>query len=206
MRRRANRLMGGGRTVLFDAFAAPDGTILPDHAGAGVRWNRHVLFTPADAAIGDASIDSGAVHNANSNIGRYYHAGRRRRRYGRVECDFVQRTDNDEAFGAVVLLLHPTMNTMIYGRYNTSGDIWQIIRVRDGAQVSLGTSAQDLTNGQVYRLAMERRGPRFLLWRDGTLLINADDPGNREGVPGMRFGGSSSPTVGVNLDNWMVTR
>jgi hypothetical protein len=208
MRSRANRLMGGGRIVRFDTFTDANGTILPSHVpDCGVPWVRHPLFTAADIAAGDASIDNNRVHNMDAAGGRYYLMGRHPvRRNGAVACDVILKSDNDLSSLHVNLCMHPTRNTMVYGRYITNGNIWQTIRVRDGASASLGTSGAVLVVDQVNRLVFERRGSRFLLWVDGVLKVNAEDAGNPSGLAGIRFGDNASATVGLNGDNWIATR
>jgi hypothetical protein len=214
MRKRINRLNGGGRTLLMDTFTDADGATLPGHAADdGVIW--------ADGTTGSSSqgsIQSNRLTTieAGSSAAHFLRGSRLRRRNGAAYMDLIRVSAADANTSQVQLLLrHASRQQGALIRwhmafsYDTSstGSVarWRIIR-NGGTVLSGATVNVVLTQDQVYRVKAEVRGSRFLLWIDGVLTINVEDANPIKNFMGLRHQYSAAGEGCLRVDNWMATR
>lgn len=95
--------------------------------------------------------------------------------------------------------------------YDQSTGSWTLYSVVSSSKVSLGSSAQTLTAGTTYRLALDMTGPTIRLLVNGVQQVSVTNTAitaaGRSGVA-MGFGATSTTatdTTGMHLDNFTVT-
>lgn len=212
MRRRVNRLMGGGRIVLFDSFTDADGVEPQEHASeSGVRWR---------ACNHDTNTISGppgtrATVNANRLLARADVAGtslmfadrHKKRRSMSVAADITRVAGVNNSLQNIGVALRMTDTMWLQATHHPNANVWQVNRrLPSTGTVQLGSNvAQTLTQGQVYRLRADARGSRVLVWVDDVLIINVEDAAIARGKPGFRIG-NTTVVMPMVLDNWMTTR
>lgn len=209
MRHRVRRLSGGSRIVRWDTFTDIDGTSLAEHCpDDGSPW-----FSIDQASGGDdwPVINNGRVHNLDDALNRLTMKARwsRTRRSFKVSCDFVMRSDNEKLGAALVFRTVPYFYSGFQFRHVLTGtDTWQLFVAAPSLQsVQIGANVnQTLTVDQAYRGELEVRGPRIYCRVDGVIIIQGTSMVPLRCSPGLSCLGNATPTTGMHIDNWMVTR
>jgi hypothetical protein len=187
---------------------------LQTHTGEiGATWTKHAISTP-DAVITTAGRirRNGA---ASSMLGAVYYSSA-----APVNANY---TVNADVYVASVLpgdligvvgRLDPlnSSGTFYAAVYDQSTGSWTLYSVVNSSKVSLGSSAQTLTAGTTYRLALDMTGPTIRLLVNGVQQISVTNTAitaaGRSGIA-MGFGATSSlttsDTTGMHLDNFTVT-
>lgn len=128
-----------------------------------------------------------------------------------VTADFVVASGGpalNDANGVLgrIDLAGTTDGTFYYGRYAASSSKWEIRKVVNGVQTSLGLSAvEPLTPGQSYRVTLEIRNAAKRLLVDGVQKVTtADNVITAAGFAGVRgtSGAAQTATLGIHLDNF----
>ncbi|MGH2360443.1 MAG: hypothetical protein ACRDGM_07865 [bacterium] len=210
MRRRVHRLMGGGRTVLWDSFTDVDGTPLSGHGSDG--GGGYIGLPGSSGVIGIPTVSSGRLTSANVvESGFFLHTSRLRRRNGSVQAGIIRvatlNASNIEIeFRVGPLGAFTQARDSVGARYIGITAAWQILSQSSGPQV--GTNiAQTLTLNQVYQARLELRGPVILFWVDGVLTRQDQDVRTRRGTrAAIKMQNSDTNAPALRADNWMVTR
>jgi hypothetical protein len=205
MRRRANRLLGGGRTYYADSFTDSDGTVLSQHAGSGSVWR----YAGSLAVLTEATIQTGrlaATVSVSSHTA--LHGSRLRRRTGRIALD-VTRVAAITNMEAGVLFqsgnTRLTAGSYFEGTYAPAAQVWRF--VRNNATVVGANVAQVLTQDQVYRLEVNFRKGRAIMSIDGVSVREIDAVlSQRYGWVGIFTQNNVASAPSVVVDNWQVTR
>lgn len=214
MRRRVNRLMGGGRTLLLDTFTDTDGVNLPSHsADDGVPWTDGTL---GSSSLGYIKSNRLTTIEAAATAMHMIRGSRLRRRNTSVYMDLIRVSAADAFASQVQILLRhgnrsqdAPLRWHIAISYDTSstGSVarWRIIR-NGGTVLPASTANVVLTQDQVYKVKAEARGSRFLLWVDNVLVLNTEDSNKIMNYVGLRhqYGGAGEGCLRV--DNWMAGR
>ena len=193
-----------------DAMTGTAGATLQSRSGAiGASWTKHGV-SDADAVLTAA----GRVRKGGApNWSTLYHASG-----APASADYTVETDlyvasnlaNDHA--GVVGRMDTTANVETYylARYEQPGQTWALYRRVGGSWVWLGASAQALTPGTTYRLALDMTGTSIRVLVDGVQRVAVTDAGitaaGRGGVS-FGFGGAATTvtnTTGLHLDNFGV--
>ncbi|MBA3622930.1 MAG: hypothetical protein H0W48_00370 [Methylibium sp.] len=97
-----------------------------------------------------------------------------------------------------------------HGRYDSTGTVWQLIKVVSGVFTTLGTSAvQTLVAGQSYPLKLRVQGSTISLFKqnEATPILSVTDTALATGRSGLRTRlstGTPSDTTGFHLDNFIA--
>lgn len=207
MRRRVNRLMGGGRTVAFQAYSAPDGT----EVGSTPTESGHSWQNPSNLSAVEgsrATIQSGRLiaraDSASNTIS--YLTVHRGRRNGKVSADIVRTAAATNT--NIGLLIRHSRDRGYAALYAPASAVWQLFRRHPvTGNTQLGSNiAQSQTQDQVYRVSWEAYGQVLVLRIDGTIVGRAEDPYIPRGAAGFRIGTNVIVAPSNVMDNWMATR
>ena len=206
MRRRANRLMGGGRTVLWDSFTDTDGVTVLNHTpSGGFSYSRPDSVGYTGRGVIDTNRCRPEQTSSNETL---FIKSRLRRRNVRVSADIIRTALGNSSQIGVIVRAKENANggTIRWGHqalHLSSSNAWQLTRL-SGGQIGSNVS-QILTIDQVYRLEVEVRGPVFILRVDGSIILQGEDVFTVKDGLGLRFVGFTTTQV-LRLDNWMVSR
>jgi hypothetical protein len=186
-----------------ESFTAADGTAI---TALSPPWTKHGSATN----VADPTVQANRVVGEDTaNLSLYYRNDwvPTSADY-RVECDLVQRSDNNLDFVGVVGRLATGANTCYHARYSNATNVWQLFRVVAGAATQLGSDAgQVLTIDQAYRLALDMRGSQLTMSVDGLPLVAAIDANvTAPGRAGIRIIGNATAATGIHIDNWRAVQ
>jgi Concanavalin A-like lectin/glucanases superfamily len=203
----------GETTTSSDSFTGTPGVTLQTHTGEiGATWTKHPISL-LDAVIttagrirrnGAASSTSGAL---------YYSSAAPANASYTVNADvYVASLLTGDVIGVVGRLDPAIMYGTFYAAgYDRSTLSWTLASVVNGSKVSLGSSAQTLTAGTTYPLALDMTGSTIRLLVNGVQRVSVTNTAvaaaGRSGVA-MGFGATSTTatdTTGMHLDNFTVT-
>lgn len=194
-----------------DTYTDVDGTTLDTHAS-----DDGIPYAPPDGLVTSALVISGNrlyVSGAGTITGTAKKRYPRHRRNYAIHAVIVRKTDNNIAnAGPMGRLSRSFAKTSLFGRHATSGtDNWNMQLFRTGAFMAVGSASnQTLVIDQDYLCSLEFRGGRVVLRVDGVLVSQGDSARvqpNGDTLPGIRITDTDgSPTTGLLISEWMVTR
>jgi hypothetical protein len=203
----------GESVVSSDSMSGPTGTLLQSRSGETAAGWTKVGFSDANAVLTDA----GRIRKEGSSTSGalYYASATPQSADYTVEADVYVRTNNltNDMVGVVGRLDTSNANGTYYlARYEVASQKWMLYRRLNGSWDWLAeSSAQALTQGSTYRLALDMKGTAIRVLVDGVQVVSVTDsaitgPG-RAGVSlGFASGTSTvTNTTGLHLDNFRVT-
>jgi hypothetical protein len=190
----------GFHGVSSESFTGTDGTLI---TALSPPWVKHPGSTNTTAP----TIGAGRIYGENTaNTSIYYPQTCPSFVDGAVECDVVQRSDNDLSTAGIMIRASTQFTTMYFVRYTTLGSFWQLFGAVSGSNTQIGANvAQTLTVDQAYRLRLEVRGSLVTVSVAGAVIISQTDTTvPAAGRAGIRLSGNATSTTGVHLDLFRV--
>ncbi|MHB8273468.1 MAG: LamG-like jellyroll fold domain-containing protein [Dermatophilaceae bacterium] len=202
----------GETTTSSDSFTGTPGVTLQSHTGeVGATWTKHPISGTTDVVI----TAGGRIRKDGATWGALYHSSAVPASADyTVEADvYVASSLTGDLVGIAGRLDPANANGTFYAAtYDQSSGLWTLISVLNGATAMLGqTTAQVLTVGTTYRLALDMTGSTIRLLVNGVQQVSVVDTTiTAAGRGGVAMGfGSATTTVtdntGMHLDNFTVT-
>lgn len=208
--------MGGARTLQFDSFNAPDGTLITDRAtDSGHLWVNTLPGLPLNSSL---SIDSNqrmtyADPGASSTAGHMVCHSRLRRRNGRVSATYVRVGPGQTSQEFCNLLLRsfvvPRLE-YVNVRYGLTVSSTLFNTISRNTIVIGGNISFVFTQDQLYQVVVDFRGPVVSLFIDGVLISRQESAWLRA-PRGYMCGTRIDLVAGIvscplRLDNWAASR
>lgn len=184
--------------VQRDAFTGTNGTLLTAHAmDSGGTWTKHPVSGTANPVIQSnrawTGSGGGTIIMTSQAMGTADYD---------VSANYVLITDNASSLAGVQARIAPPANTGISLHYNTTDDSLKLFEFVAG--VNGPVTSIPLAPLVAQKITLRVRGTRAAALVDGVEVGAITTTVTAAGFPGLRFGGTSSSTVGVHLDNFEV--
>ena len=198
----------GDGAISADEFDDSTGTLLSNHTGQlGATW------TSMGGTLRTAVItDENRLRKETGNGDAFYYTSATPASADYlVEADVHVKSLIADDSVAVAGRLNTGTESYYRARYDVDTGQWQLGRVTNATNTTIGTYAQALTAGQTYRLTLDMSGSTIRLLVDGVQRISVTDTNfSAAGRGGVRFGTGSStaqPTnnTGLHIDNFHIT-
>lgn len=184
---------------------------------AAVDLSAHVGETGATWAYNTANVASFVISNANrvrpNAVGNGYAQASGAPSSADYEVSALVRKFSSVGTATVIGISarsSAVQATMYYAQYNDGAAQWQMGKLVNGANTTLGTAfSQALTLGQDYTLTLRVQGTAISLYVDTVLRVGPSTDASiaTTGLAGVKCGGNTttaSDSTGYHLDTFLV--